>query len=358
MALRNGKQTVTLKDVAEAVGYSVNTVSRALRGKDDIAKATRDRIKQTAIELGYINNAAASSLRLGYTNTIAVILGDISNPHFSIITKEVEERARKLGYATFLLSTNEDEDLEFNAIQLALNKNVDGIILCPAQKSRKNVDFLISTRVPFVLIGRHFDNVETDYVVCDDEMGGYQATKYLIEQGHRDILMLNGPSYISSSNERYAGYCRALSEYGIPIRTELVCESDVTCGRNGETLRKLDEAGIHYSAIFAFSDLLAWEAWTYQISSGRKVPENCSIVGFDHIQSRLTLPFNLASICSHKFRMSVAAVDLLVDQMKAEETPYQKRGIVIETELVEGDSASEYSCESGIEIKNGQPSDF
>lgn len=347
MAFRNGKQVVTLKDVAEAVGYSVNTVSRALRGKDDIAKETRDRIKQTALELGYINNAVASSLRLGYTNTIAVILGDISNPHFSIITKEVEERARKLGYTTFLLSTNEDEELELKAIQSALNKNVDGIILCPTQKSERNIEFLISSGVPFVLIGRHFDSIETEYVVCDDELGGYQATRYLLELGHRDILMLNGPSYISSSKERFAGYCRALQEFGLPVRPELVCESAVTCGRNSEVLRRLDEEGINYSAIFAFSDLLAWEAWSYQMSIGKRVPEDCSIIGFDHIQSRLVLPFNLTSICSHKFRMSAAAVDLLVDQMRAEEPSNQKKIVVIKTELTEGDSVAKYVVAAG-----------
>ena len=338
MTSKNRKQPVTLKDVAEAVGYSVNTVSRALREKDDISKKTRERIKHTAIELGYISNAAATSLRLGYTSTIAVILGDISNPHFAIIMKEIEDRAGKLGYTSFLLSTNEDEAQELRAIQSAVNKNVDGIILCPTQKSERNIAYVKATGVPFVLIGRHFHQIETDYVVCDDELGGYQATKFLLENGHRDILILTGPSYISSAQERLSGYCKALNEYGVPVRDNLILETAVTSGSNKNILSKLAQKEVRYSAIFAFSDLLAWEAWTYLEQLGKRVPEDCSLVGFDYIQSRIPLPFQLSTISSHKFKMSVAAVDLLIEQITKKDERNTASSVVITTELVKGNT--------------------
>ena len=91
------KPTVTLKDIAQQTGYSINTVSRALRDKADIADATRQKIKKVAAEMGHVNNMLAASLRLGYTNTVAVILGDISNPHFAIMMKEIEVHAREYG---------------------------------------------------------------------------------------------------------------------------------------------------------------------------------------------------------------------------------------------------------------------
>lgn len=338
MTSENRKQVITLKDVAEAVGYSVNTVSRALREKDDIAKETREYIKQVAIELGYISNAAATSLRLGYTNTIAVILGDISNPHFAIIMKEVEDRAAKLGYTSFLLSTNEDEEQESRAIQSAVNKNVDGIIICPTQKSEKNIAYLKSTGVPFVLIGRRYHQITTDYVVCDDELGGYQATKFLLENGHRDILILTGPSYISSAQERLTGYCKALKEYGVPVRDDLILETAVTSGNNSTILSGLAQKGVRYSAIFAFSDLLAWEAWSYLEQIGKHVPEDCSLVGFDYIQSRIPLPIQLCTISSHKFKMSVAAVDLLIERMKKKNEASEGKAVVIATELIQGNT--------------------
>ena len=152
--MKKRRPAVTLKDIAAKTGYSVNTVSRALRDKDDIAAPTREMIQKTAQEMGHVSNTLAASLRLGYTNTIAVILGDISNPHFSIMMKEIEGYAWKAGYTSILFNTNENEELELAAIQSALNKNVDGIIICPAQKTPYNLTYLKESGVPFVLIGR------------------------------------------------------------------------------------------------------------------------------------------------------------------------------------------------------------
>ena len=151
--MKKRRPAVTLKDIAAKTGYSVNTVSRALRDKDDIAVETREMIQRTAREMGHVSNTLAASLRLGYTNTIAVILGDISNPHFSIMMKEIEGYAWKAGYTSILFNTNENEELELAAIQSALNKNVDGIIICPAQKTPDNLIYLKESGVPFVLIG-------------------------------------------------------------------------------------------------------------------------------------------------------------------------------------------------------------
>lgn len=329
------KAAVTLKDIAKETGYSVNTVSRALRDKDDIALKTREKIKETAERMGHVSNTLAASLRLGYTNTLAVILGDISNPHFAIMTKEIETHARAYGYTSILLNTNEEEELEFAAIQTALNKNVDGIIICPTQKSEKNLAWLKASGVPFVLIGRREEN--QSYVVCNDELGGYQATKALLEAGHRRILLLHGAIYISSARERVAGYRRAYREASIPVNEALIREVPVTSQGVEETLNRLKEEGEAYTAIFAFSDMLAWEAWCCLLKSGKSVPGDCSLVGFDHIQSRLSLPFHLTSVSSHKGRMSTEAVEMLIRQIRGESEMEQ---IVIDTKLAEGETVA------------------
>ena len=336
------KQPATLKHIAEKMGYSVNTISRALRDKDDIATETREMIQKTAREMGYINNMIASSLRLGYTKTIAVILGDVSNPHFGIMMKEIEEHARKLGYSSFLLNTNEDEELERKAIKNALNKNVDGIIICPVQKSRDNINFLKSTNVPFVLLGRRFDEIPTDYVVCNDELGGYQATKYLLDSGHKNILMVHAPLYIFSSRERLKGYKRALKERKIKIKPELIIEMPVAGGGCEKIFDDLFKNKIKFTAIFAFSDLLAWDIWTYFHKKGYKVPKDFSIIGFDHIQSRLSFPFQLNSVSSYKGRISIEAVNILVQKMNNKSDKKQLNELVIDTSLVEGETVISY----------------
>ncbi len=329
------KTNVTIKDIAKRTGYSVNTVSRALRGKADISLATQLRIKEIAREMGHVNNMLAASLRLGYTNTVAVILGDISNPHFAIMMKDIESQARQYGYTSILFNTNEEEEQELEAINSALNKNVDGIIICPTQKSPCNLEYLRNTGLPFVLIGRYDEDYS--YVVCNDELGGYQATKALLDAGHREILMLHGATYISSARERLKGYRRAYAQAGIPVNEKLIWEVPVMANGCEAILKYLDEEEIKYSAIFAFSDMLAWEAWCCLQQRGRNVPKDCSLIGFDHIQSRMSLPFRLTTISSYKGQMSVAAVDILVRQMREKSG---KEQVVIDTALAEGDTVA------------------
>ncbi|GHV73129.1 LacI family transcriptional regulator [Spirochaetia bacterium] len=334
------RQVTTLKDLARVTGYSINTVSRALRGKDDIAPETRKKIKQIAEKKGYINNTLASSLRLGHTNMIAVILGDISNPHFSIMMKEIENRARVNGYSSFLLNTNENTEMEREAIQSALNKNVDGIIICPSQQNEDNIRYLMGTGLPFIQIGRHFTTLDASYVVCNDELGGYQATKHLIDKGHRDILMLGGPAYISSAGERLAGYKRAFKEAGLRLKPELIREVPITSDGCAEIITGILREKIHFTAIFAFSDMIAWDAWTCLTKQGCRIPQDYSLVGFDNIQSRLAIPNQLSTISSYKKEMSVTAVDCLICMIRGEQPTHEEcHGIchhTIDTELVEG----------------------
>jgi LacI family transcriptional regulator len=306
---------VTMKDIAKETGFTINTVSRALKDKDDISEATRKLIKETAKNMGYISNTIAGALRSGVTKSIAVILGDISNPHFSIMVKEIEKAARNHNYSTFIINTDENCDLEAEAINSALGKQVDGIIICPTQKSTENIEFLQKTRVPFVLIGRYFKELQTDYVICNDVNGGYLATKHLIEKGHQNIMFLNGPSYISSAFERHEGYKKALSESGIQYDSALVHEMSITSGESKRMVRKILEGGVKFTAVFAFSDMIAWETIYILNKAGFKVPQDIAVIGFDNIQSKLSFPMPLTSISTSKSKMSRRAVDILLKRI-------------------------------------------
>ncbi len=324
---------ITLKDIAVKTGFTINTVSRALKDKEDISETTREFIKETANDMGYIPNAIAGSLRSGVTKTIAVILGDISNPHFSILVKEIETSARRQNYNTFIINTDEKSEIEEEAIHSALGKNVDGIIICPTQKSENNIRYLKKTGVPFVLIGRYFKNINTDYVVCDDVNGGYFATRHLIERGHRRILFLNGPDYISSSIERHEGYKKALSENNIEYDSGLVHEISITSGESNKIISRIIKSDIKFTAIFAFSDMIAWETIHVLNRNGLRVPEDVAIVGFDNIQSKLQFPVLLTSISTSKSKMSKRAVEVLLKRINNIDTSeYIKT--VIDTQIV------------------------
>jgi LacI family transcriptional regulator len=315
-ANQQGNKKVTLQDIAIKTGFTKNTVSRALRNKPEIAAATRKLINDTAKEMGYITNTIAGSLRSGVTRTIAIILGDISNPHFGIMAKEVEIALRRHSYNTFVLNTDEKYEIEEQAVYSALSKKVDGVILCPTQANIEAVKLLKKNGIPFVLWGRYFEEEpETDYVVCNDFKGGYLATQHLIERGHREILCLTGPSYISSARERLAGYQKALQEKGIGYCPDLIRETSVTTGECRQVIKKALEEKVKFTAVFAFSDMIAWEAIYTLNRHGIRVPQDVGVIGFDNIQSRMYLPFPLTSISYSKKKMSRRAVDILLKKM-------------------------------------------
>ncbi|NBD25648.1 LacI family DNA-binding transcriptional regulator [Paenibacillus glycinis] len=338
---------VTLRDLAVKAGLSVNTVSRALKDKEDIAESTRKLIKDLAKEMGYVGNALAGSLRSGLTKTIAVIVSDVANPHFGIMVKDIEKSARKHNYTIFVIGTEDDHEMEERAIYTAIGKNVDGIIICPSQRSADTIRLLKKNGVPFVLIGRRFEEEpEFDYVICDDEKGGYLATKHLLDSGHERVLYLNGPSRISSARERLDGYKRAYREAGLPIREDLIIDVEPAAGDARRIVKQLLERKADFTGIFAFNDVIAWEAAYVLQKYGHRVPEDYAIIGFDNIQSRLFLPFQLSSISNSKGKMSKRAVDILLYKINHPDSTETYRD-VIDTALILRDSTGRSASEQG-----------
>ena len=326
--IKMNRSPVTLKDISQRTGYSVNTISHALNGKKDISDKTRKLIAETAEEMGYIRNSLAGGLRSGITGTIAVIVSDISNPLFGIMVKEMEILLRKWNVNLFIMNTNEDAATEEKAILSALGHNVDGLIICPTQKDSDILHRLDMEHVPYVLLGRKPNGESaSNYVVWDDFQGGYEATKYLISLGHKRILCLSGPSYISSAKERLAGYHQALYEAGIPLCPELIHEVQPV----GEDLKEIltDSFALPdgFTAVFAFSDMIAWET-IYQLNElGKKVPEDISVVGFDGIQSKMPFPCKLTTILTPKTKMATQVVKTLMNLI------YQKSEAVTQTTI-------------------------
>lgn len=307
---------VRLKDIAEKTGFTINTVSRALKDSCDISQVTKILIRNTAKEMGYVSNTLAGSLRSGVSKTIAIILGDISNLYFSIITKEIERKASEYGYRALILNTEEDEALEEEAIYSVLSKKVDGVILSPCQKSMNSIYLLRKSNIPFVLLGRHFHDDDMNYVICDDINGGYTATQHLIAKGHKKILLLNGPSFLSPAAERFLGYRKALRDYGIPFKRQLVKEIQIIPGSIGNPIGQALDEGLSFTAILAFSDLIAFETICILRNMGFVVPEDISVVGFDNIQSNFSLPFPLTSVDTPKKEIAVDTFSLLLNSME------------------------------------------
>ena len=325
---------VTLKDIAARTGFSVNTVSHALSGKTDIAVSTREEIIRIAEEMGYIRNSAAGSLRSGRSCTVALILPDVANPNFIIMFRGIEAFFRQKGYTVFVLNTDEDPEIERDAIRAALAQNADGIILCPAAGDEENLRYLQKTGVPFCLIGRRTAEDTFDYVVCDDELGGYLAAAHLFDAGHRELAFFNGDVRISGARERMAGIERALHERNTALPTERVLSLSVkTHQSNRDRMRAFFEKNPQITALIAFSDLLAYEAICVLEDMGKTVPRDLSVVGFDNVCSDFSFSPALSSVSVSKKTMAAAAAELLWSKIECKDA--EENRIVLPTKLIE-----------------------
>ena len=317
---------ITLADIAKKTGYSINTVSHAINNKSDISEETKKFIKETADSMGYIQNSSASFLRSGKSKCISIIVGDISNPHFSILTKEIEMAAKEQGYATFVINTNEDEAMEKEAIVTSLSRNVDGIIICPVQKSERNIDFLKKSGVPFTLMGRRSKSDDTNYVICDDVHSGYIAAKHLLDKGHRRIAIFDGPSYISSARERLEGIKSAFKNCKIKFDDANLYTLPTTLGDNSTLIDDALKTG-DYTGAICFSDLIALEV----MCSG--YAKELDVISFDNIRSKFRIPVNFTSISSSKTKMSNEALEILLNNIQNPECPPKQ--VILSTHIVE-----------------------
>ncbi len=332
-------RNIKLRDIAEKTGYSVNTVSHALHDKPDISEKTKEHICKVAKDMGYIVNSSAAALRNGRSRSIAIIVGDISNPHFSIMIKEMESVLRKHTYNAIIINTDENEKLEKQAIMSAVSKNVDGIILCPVQQTKNNIEYLISLNIPYVLIGRRFEDIASNYVICDDIHGGYAAAEHLISLGHKNILFINAPEYISSSRERFAGINEAMKAHSGKGCT--LCTETVSPANSDKEISGILKKHPHCTAIICFSDIIAMQVCYFLGSIGKSVPNDVSVIGFDNIASKYYLPLMITSVTSSKTKMSAKAVDVLFGELDGKNnSPMQ---LILPTKIVERDTTKKPS---------------
>ena len=318
---------VTLEDVAKATGYTSNTVSRALKNKSDISVQTREYIQKVAREMGYVRNYIASSLRSGRTKTIALIAGTMSNPFYAVLADLLQREAFRLGYSLMILCSQEDPGIEASVLEMALSRQVDGVLIFPSYEPTPAMDLLRSSGIPYVVLSRKISEEADDCIICDEEEGGYLAGRHLIEQGHKRIAMFSQNPVLYSTEKRHEGFQRACREAGIP-------ESDTffEAGSSEEdiiaALKRLKTENV--TGLFSFCDVEAWEEIALMDRNG--MTDSFSIVGFDNILGYVNFPKPICSIDCNLQEEARIAIDLIRKRIHDRTLPPQQ--VVLPVSLV------------------------
>lgn len=332
MADKGDSGRVKLMDIARETGYSVNTVSRALRGMSDISAPTTERIRQVAREMGYTVNQLASSLRSGRTRLLAVIIGNLSNPYFGVVVDAIQDVAAARGYGVMIMCSREDAKLELEMVESAIARRVDGVMLFPTVSSAISVERLRAARTPFVLMARRVDGVAADSVVADEAEGARLAVRHLIDHGGRRLAYLSNHDIVFSGRMREEGFNRACDEAGVPMGDRLVSvfDRDDAGLPLPERLLHLKEAG--FDSLFVFCDEEAWHVIDALQRTDGLDPGDFRIASFDNLSDNLAYPIPLCSVDCDYAGMARQGLELLRLRIHRDERPVQS--IVCPTRLV------------------------
>jgi LacI family transcriptional regulator len=311
----------TIREVAESAGVSYATVSHVINNTRLVSQETRERVLAAMDALNYRPNALARSLRQGKTNTLGLVLPDSANPFFAEISRSIEDEAFKKGYSVFLCNTELDTQRELFYVDVLSKKQVDGIIFVAAGDQPDSLDYLLSRNMPVVMIDRNLPNVEVDAVLSDNQLGGFLATRHLLDLGHTRIACIAGPSSITPSAERIIGYRRALEEAGLSYDENLILRGDYHAQSGMEITHSIIKMNPRPTAIFALNDLMALGALRAAAEDGCSVPRDLAVVGYDDLElAHFTNP-PLTTIAQPKKEIGTQAVHLLVDRMSQRNRP-------------------------------------
>ena len=244
---------VTLSDIADKLGITKVSVSKALRDHPDISTETKRLVREKADELGYRQNRLAQSLTLDKTHTIGVIIPKISHTFFSDALEGINKVAYQNDYEIILCVSEEKEEREQAHVDTLLSMQVDGLLISVSEEttSTRHFQAIKKQDVPLVFFDRSADGVDAPSVTVDDEGGAYKATKHAIDRGLRKIVHIGGYSHVPIGHARRTGYERALREHGIEPRDDWVIEGGFGEADGYRGAMTMIERGINPDAIFS-----------------------------------------------------------------------------------------------------------
>lgn len=327
------KGYVTLRDIAEKAGISVNSVSRALKDRGDIGDETKARVRRIADELGYIPHAAASDLRSGTSKSIGVIVTYIDNAFFSRILQGVSDCVTERGYTVLILSSNEDPGLERRAVTLLSSYRVSGMLFVPASNLKSDFDYG-SIRIPHIAIVRPCKIPSSVSFVLDSHHSGELAADRFFSMGRKKPAYLGFDMPVSCTMDRLKGFSERIRKQGLSLSAQRIR----TCGATTEAayaamIRWIAE-GFDADGLFICNDAMAFGALRALADKGIRVPDDVSVIGHDDIEVAESFIPRLTTIQVPKYRLGFESARALLDIIEpGQEAPLPKR-VLYDPEII------------------------
>ncbi len=314
----------TIKDIAKKSGHSCSTVSRVINNSPYVSAATRARIQAVIDATGFRPNNVARGLVKGKMNVVVCIIGDRLNQFYAELFSAAEEALNELGYLAVLCYTNYDPAKEEKYLEAVTENNFAGVIMVTAPETPQLAQNLAKLDFPVVLANRHLVSVPTDVVLTDNYYGGYIATRYLLDLGHRRIAHWAGPDNSTASRERMRGYRDAMREAGLQVRDGDIWRGNLREADGYEFACRLMEQPRDITAVFCGNDMMARGVVVAYAERGRKIPDDLSIVGFDDAPIGVAGTVKLTTVRQHAQEMGKAAAEMVVNRMTNMDQPHRR----------------------------------
>ena len=302
---------ITIKDIAKKTNFSVKTVSRVLNSDPMVRDNTREQILKTIKEYGYRPNIIARSLRQQKTNMIGFIIPDVLNASFPTLFKGASDVFEKNGYYSFLSSSDNNIEKEYEFIRDFNSMLISGMVLIPSYSQDRNVDIFNGLLTPLVIVDRELEDINKDTVIISNKQGAYDATKYLISRGHKKIIILSASSKIKSAEKRLEGWQIAMKENNL-YSDELVFSGEFSINSGyimmNDALKSIDKV----EGVFASNDYIAMGAMRAIEERQLRIPRDISIIGFDDIYFSKYLKPPLSTVSVPLYEEGKKAAEILL----------------------------------------------
>ncbi|HZJ08294.1 MAG TPA: LacI family DNA-binding transcriptional regulator [Trueperaceae bacterium] len=272
----------TIKQVARLADVSVATVSRVLNGVR-VTEANRVAVMAAVTELDYRPNVFARSLATNRSGTVGVVVNEIASPFYGGIVQGIESVVERYGMHLIVSSSHADSERERVAIEFLRDQRCEALVLVAEALTDSELLTLAQHEIPLVIVGRYVDALAAQCIYLDNTLGGYLATRYLLDRGHRRIAHITANLSIKDARDRADGYRSALAEAGVPADESLIVAGDSTETGGQRSMRQLLDAGHELSAVFAGNDQTAAGALLVMRERGVLVPDDVSLVGYDDV---------------------------------------------------------------------------